>query len=164
LRSFRAQIDDTRRVLDGANMGSEHHVELPRCGQFVAFRALQTQLGDLRRHVVESQVRALNAGLLEQVIESEPLVRLAIFDHGIVEALHMAGGLPYLGVHEDRRIDALHVFPVRHRAPPGLLDVAQQFDTQRTIVPAAIEATVDLGTLEDESLAFAQGDEFLHHI
>ena len=97
------------------------------------------------------------------MIQAEALVALLVLHQGIGEPLYVAGRLPDARVHEDAGVDPLNVVAVGHLSPPRLLDIAQELDPQRPIVPAAIEATVDLRALKDEPLALAQGDDFFHH-
>src|SRR5216110_1035520 len=53
---------------------------------------------------------------------------------------HVTRGFPYLGVHQDRRVQAFDVLAiVDHRAPPALLDVFLQLDAQRSVVPHRAE-------------------------
>src|SRR5690606_38636332 len=46
--------------------------------------------------------------------------------------------------------------------PPVFLEVALQLGPERTVVPAAVEAAVDLRRLKDETAPLAQADDFFH--
>ena len=47
-------------------------------------------------------------------------------------------------------------------APPVVLEVSFDLYTQRAVVPAPIEAPIELGRLIDKSSSLAQGDDLLH--
>ena len=102
-------------------------------------------------------------------------VRLPAIDHEIVEQIVMARTLPDLRVHDDRAIQPDHfvgrggagrdlqlVIRGDHVAPPGLADVPFQFHAQRTVVPKALQAAVDLARLEQEPPPLAQGHQLIH--
>ena len=70
---------------------------------------------------------------------------------------------PGLGVLDDRAVETHHVLALGHRrAPPGLTHVAQQLDAERAVVVGVADPPVDLGGLEHESPALAQGDDLVH--
>jgi hypothetical protein len=75
----------------------------------------------------------------------------------------VAGGFPDPWVHEDRRIESFNIFAERHRPPPLLFYIPQKFNAQRTVIPAAIQASVNLTGLEDKSPALAEGNDLLHY-
>ena len=49
-----------------------------------------------------------------------------------------------------------------HVLPPRILDVPLEFDTERPVVPKAVQPTVDLARLEQESSSLAQRHQFFH--
>jgi hypothetical protein len=60
-------------------------------------------------------------------------------------------------------IHADYVIPFSdHDAPPVVLQVALQLDSERTVVPTAIQPAVDLARLKDESSPLAQADDSFH--
>src|SRR5262249_17582165 len=97
------------------------------------------------------------------VVGAEALFALAAVDQRVGETGQVTGGLPHPGVHEDRAIDADDIIArLHHIAPPGVLDVALQLDADRTVIPAARQAAVDLAGLEGEPAALGQVHDLLH--
>src|SRR5665213_1870695 len=45
-------------------------------------------------------------------------------------------------------IEGLDVAALGHRAPPGVLQIAQHFNAERTVIPAAIQAAINFGRLK----------------
>ena len=54
------------------------------------------------------------------------------------------------------------VVPRNHVPPPNILDVAFQFDTQRSVVPKTVDATVDGAGLKKEPSSLAERHDFFH--
>ena len=75
------------------------------------------------------------------------------------DASQMAGRRQDGGVEADHVVAQLH-----HRAPPGVLDVAQQQHADGPVVVGGAEAAVDLGRREHEAAALRQVDDLLHQI
>ena len=75
------------------------------------------------------------------------------------EASQMAGGRQDGGVEPDDVVAQLH-----HRAPPRVLDVAQQEHADRAVVVGRAETAVDLGRREHEATALREVDDLLHQI
>ena len=69
----------------------------------------------------------------------------------------MAGGDEDGGVEADDVVAQLH-----HRAPPRVLDVAQQQHAEGPVVVGGAEAAVDLGRREHEAPALAEVDDLVH--
>src|SRR5437016_13719005 len=78
---------------------------------------------------------------------------------------------PDARIHDDRTVDPRHLdlLPIRsgrrihdHILPPGVLDVLLEQNTQRPVIPEAIDPTVDLARLKDKSLPPAQRHELFH--
>ena len=83
-------------------------------------------------------------------------------DERVDEAGDVARGFPDARVHEDRGVDAFDVLAIGHRAPPALLDVALELDAERAVVPAGVDAAVNLAGRKDEAAALAQRDQIRH--
>ena len=152
LRRLRPQVDHRRLFLDRPHERLEHEVEHPRLGE----RPPGAADGALR---VGLAGRALDA----RVVGAEAVLAVPAVDQRIGEAGDVAGRLPDLRMHQDRGIEALDVVPrVDHGVPPAVLHVLLELDAQRTVVPHRAEAAVDLGGLEDEAAALAEGDQLVH--
>ena len=75
----------------------------------------------------------------------------------------MSAGLPNLGMHDDRGVDADAILALLgHAAPPVVLDVALEFRAQWAVVPEAVQAAVDFGGLKDEAAPLAQRHDLFH--
>src|SRR5262249_55571209 len=63
-------------------------------------------------------------------------------------------------------LDLLAVGPRRrvadHRIPPEIAEVVLELDAERPVVPEPVDAAIDLGALENEATALAEGDQLLH--
>ncbi len=86
------------------------------------------------------------------------------FDDRIGEAgTRVPRGFPYLFVHQDGRIDAVHVAAgFDEHAPPEVLDILLQRETQRAVVPRSCEAAVYLGALIDEAAPLRKRHYLFH--
>ncbi len=143
------QVDGGALVGDRTHVGLEHQVELARLGQVAAAdRALQLAL----------RLR------LAQVVLAEALLAFAQALHErVAEARQMARCLPDLRVHEDRGVEGHHVVALlQHRAPPLVLHVLLEQHAVVAVVVGRGQPSVDLGGLEDEAPALAEGDDLLH--
>ena len=97
------------------------------------------------------------------LIRAEALLRHEAIDHRIAERVHMSRRLPDRRVHDDGRVEADDVFAfARHRAPPGVAQVALQLRAERAVVPEAVDAAVDFRALEDEAAPLAQRHDLFH--
>src|SRR5262245_16221093 len=107
----------------------------------------------------------------EHFVGSKALTAFQAIHHRIAKPTHMSAGFPYLRIHDDRAVHAHHLnlLPVwserraaDHIVPPSGFDVVLEFDSERAVVPEAVDSAVDLARSKDESLAPAQRDQFFH--
>ena len=83
--------------------------------------------------------------------------------HRIGESSDVPGCLENILVRQDRSIKTEDIFPLLHiLAPPVFLEIAFQLCSKGTVVPAAIEAPVDLCGLEDKAASLAETYDLLH--
>lgn len=155
LSSFRAEVSDRVRVVcicGCSHLGLEHEVELLWLGELAGLVLAFRKGGFLfaRRDVV----KLVGAVTL--------LTNLTVY-HGIGKSADVTGCGEDGVVGEDGSIEAedivtlLDVF-----TPPEVFEVALHFSSEGAVVPATVQAAVDFGRLENESFAFAQGDDLLH--
>ncbi len=144
LRGLRTQVGDRTLVLDGAGMGLEHEVERPCLGE----------LG-----------RATRRADPFDLVLPPPLMAVAAVDERVGEVGEVARSGPDRRRRQDRGVEPHHVVtPLDHRLPPGVLDVAQQVDPERSVVVGRAEAAVDLGGLEDEAASLAEADDLFQQV
>jgi hypothetical protein len=108
------------------------------------------------------------------VIGAVPRLGLATVDLRIVEARDVTAGFPHLGVLNDRgveRDDAHRLAAGAARAttwvhhdvlPPRFAQVLLQLRAERTVIPKAVDAAVDLGGLINEPAALAERHDLIH--
>ena len=131
-----------RGILDRANVGLEHEVELARRRELAA---------------------TLGADGSLHVIGAEPLLARLAVDERVREAGDVTGRFPHAGMHDDRRVEPDHVVAAGHHGtPPGVLHVAFELDAEWAIVETRTEATVDLAPRKHESPAFTEIHDLFH--
>ena len=106
-----------------------------------------------------------------QMIRAITRLALATVNHRIVESADVPRCFPDFWIHDDRAVDADDVngFAVWSRRiaahnifPPCVFEIALQFGAKRTVIPEAVDAAINFGTLKDESAAAAECDNFIH--
>ena len=99
----------------------------------------------------------------EKLIGTVAELGLFAIDHGVGESIHVSRCLPYLRVHDDGRIEALYVVAALHKvAPPSLLNIVTQLDSEGPVVIEAVVAAVDFGGLKNKTAALTQADDVFH--
>ena len=152
LGRFRPEVDHAWRILlDRADEGLEHQIELAGFGE-LAFMMFAGLFAGFAGALAFGDLVGAEAGLAAFAI-----------DQGVGEVDFMTRGLPDGAVHEDGAVEADDIAAGGDVVmPPGVLDIAEEFDAQRAVIPRAIEAAVDFGAGIDKPSAFAEGDEFFH--
>ena len=167
LRRLRSQKRKIFLALDGACVGLEHQVERPDLGEVAA--AVGGVLyalvgGDNFGHLFGRESFCVYlGGVFYEVVGAVAFAGGAALDEHVVEGGGVAGGVPHSGVLDDGRIHTYHVVAhVDYSAPPFVLDVFLQLDSERAVVIGGADAAVDLGGLVDESPALAKRDDLVH--
>src|SRR5262249_10139195 len=127
------------------------------------------------RHARELGAERLHPLALEQpipdVIGAEELLALPARLHRVVEAPDVTRRLPDPRMADDRAVEAddLELVPVRagrrgppHRHPPQAAEFVFNLDAEGPVVQNPVQPAIDLGRLEDEAAALAEGDQLLH--
>src|SRR6266850_375192 len=154
LRGFRPQVDACPLFLHGANVGLKHQIEQPRFGQ-LAWTSRRAR-GD---------ARLARTGRLSHLIGAKPLLAEFTIHHRIAEPGDVARSLPHPWVHQNGGVEPLDVIAVPgHAPPPPRLDIVLQLDAERPIVPATVNAPVDLAGRENEATTLAERHKLVHHI
>src|SRR5262249_9489370 len=143
LRGLGAQISDVLFAFHRADRRLEHQIEVAWLrhigGAAVrAFAVLQ---------VVGAVARFAFAAIYERVGKRGLVTRIA----------------PDQPVHQDRRVQTLHVVAVvNDRTPPRAHHVVLQLDAQRAVIPGRSDATVNFRIGEDEAASLAQAHDPFH--
>ena len=159
LRGLRAQVVQAGLVLDRAEVGLEHHVEVARLGP----RALRAAVraGDVGQAVLRRPALA-RLELLLEVVGPEALVAALALGQRVGEDADVTGGDPDLARQDHRGVQADDVVPaLDDGAPPLLLDVLLELDAQGPVVPGGAGAAVDLAGREDEAPSLAEVDDLV---
>ena len=155
LRGLGPQVGQAALVLDRAEVGAEHPVEVAgrREGALVA----AVGAGDLGQGLARRR--------LLEVVGAEALVARGALGERVGERRDVAGGLPDLagqdhaGVEPDDVVAALD-----DRLPPLALDVVLQLDAERAVVPGGPQAAVDLAAGEHQSAPLGEADDGVHAV
>ena len=129
-------------------MGLEHQVELAGLGEAVLGAAVRAGVAGRRA----CRGGTAPCSCLQSTSGSVKLARWP-------EASQTAGGDRIDGVEADDVVAQLH-----HRAPPGVLDVAQQQHAEGPVVVGGAEAAVDLGRREHEAAPLAEVDDLVEQL
>ena len=87
------------------------------------------------------------------------------FDERIGEGLGVTGGFPDGGIHNDGGVQPDYIVSlVDHRFPPLFFDIVFELDSQRAIVPEALQTSVDFGARVHKSPSFTQANDFVHKV
>ena len=79
-----------------------------------------------------------------------------IFAQRINKRINMPARLPYLLIHQNCRIDTVHVIAFIDKVPPPQLhNIPLQRYAKRTVIPCAAQAAIDIRTLVNKTAAFA---------
>ena len=123
LRGLRSQVVQARLVLDRAQVGLQHHVEVARLGPLAAGAAVGARDRGQLDGVGVGHVVLLGVPLL-QVVGAEPLVAAEALDQRVGEDADVAGGDPDLTRQDHRGVEADDVVTaLDDRLPPLPLDV-----------------------------------------
>ena len=109
------------------------------------------------------------------MIGAHEFLALSASLHHIAKQIMVPTDLPNLGMHYNRAVEPGHFVRGRRAIgrfelvvggdqvlPPGIFDVTLEFDTQRAVLPEAIDAAVDFTRLKQKASPFAERDEFFH--
>lgn len=141
-------------LLDRAEVGLEHHVEITRLGPG-SFGAT------VRARNVEQAVLRLPTLLLEeglfQVVGTKALVAAQTFGQRIGEDADMTRSHPNLFGQDHRGVKTNGVIAAGdHISPPLLLDVLFQLDAQRSVIPGRAGTAIDLTGRKTKPRRFAR--------
>ena len=157
-----AQVVQARLVLDDAEVGLEHHLEVARLGPPALGAAVGAHDVGHRDRVGVGDALLLRERLL-QVVLAAALVAVEALDERVGEGADVARGDPRLAREDDRGVEADDVVAARdHGLPPLPADVLLELDTEGAVVPGRPGASVDLAAREDEAPALAEADDGVH--
>ena len=97
------------------------------------------------------------------MIGAETAFAFAAICHRVGKSIFMAGIFQYLAIGQNGGIESFNIVAlINHRAPPGLLKVIFQFNTERTEIIDTLHAAVDIGILKYKTSPFAERDKLIH--
>ena len=132
--------------------------------EFLLVEALAKSLGSLL-YLLVNLLLILADLVLDEVVGTVALLRVAVVDQGVVECVDMAAGLPHRGVHEDGGVDTDDVgMEEHHGLPPVLLDIIFQLHAVLTVVVNGGETIIDFRTRKDKAILFAMAYYLLEYI
>ena len=160
LRSLRTQVVQAVLVLDRAEVGAQHHVEVARFGPLATGAAVRADdvLHAVFRHLVAV---LLGVGFLE-LVGAVALVAVEALDERIVEHAHVAGRHPHFGRQNDGSVDTDDIRTGDdHGAPPFTLDIVLESDAEGAVIPSGTGATVNFAGGEHEAATLRKGYDFI---
>jgi len=152
LSCFGSEVGEISLVLDRADVGFEHQVELTGFGEFPAAG-------------INHFAGFLGAGGGGDLIGSEASLAGFAIDHGIGEGGFVAAGFPDGATHQNGTVHADDIVALLgHGFPPVVLEVSFESNSERPVVPGTVQTPVDFGGGEDKPPAFAKGHDFFHSV
>ena len=160
LRGFRTQIVQGVLVLDRAEVGAQHHVEVARFGPLAAGAAVGAH--DVGHAVLRQLVSMLLGIGFLKLVGTLALMAVEALDQRIVEDGHVAGSHPHGGRQDDGGVHAHHVATGDdHGAPPFALDIVLQRHAERTVIPCGTGSAVDFTGGKNKATTLGKGYDFI---
>ena len=160
LRGFRTQIVQGVLVLDRAEVGAQHHVEVARFGPLAAGSAIRAH--DVGHTVLRQLVAMLLGVRFLQLVGALALVAVQTLHQRIVENGHVAGRDPHRSRQDDGGVDAHHVATGDdHGTPPFALDIVLQRHAERTVIPCGAGSAIDFTGGEHKATTLGEGYDFI---
>ena len=149
----------TGLVLDRAEVGLEHHVEVAGLGP-LALVATVGAVDLLQRDGVRIVDPVLGGVALLKVVGAHALVAGETLGQRVIEDADVAGRDPHVAGQDDGRVEADDVVTTGdHVTPPLPLDVLLELDAEWAVIPGGAGAAVDLAAGEHESATLAEVDD-----
>ena len=90
------------------------------------------------------------------------LARTAVH-HRIAKGILVSTCLPDRSIHDNRAVHADHILAFANiSAPPEIFEIAFELDSQRPVIPKAIQPSINFRGLENKATAFAEADDLFH--
>ena len=155
------QVVQTRLILDGAEVGLKHHVEVSGFGPLPLVAAVGT-VDLLERDGIRVGDPVLGCVALLQMISAHPLVTRQALSQRVVEHSDVSRGHPHLTRQDDRGVKTNDVIAAGdHGTPPLPLDVLLKLDAEWAVIPRSTGAAIDLPTRENESASLTEVDDIV---
>ena len=152
LGCFGSEVGEISLILDGADVRFEHEVELPGFGEFPTTG-------------IHHFTWFLGAGGGGDLIGAKASLAGFAIDHRIGESGFVAAGFPDGATHQDCAIHADDIVALLgHGFPPVVFQVPFESNSERAVVPGAVQAPIDFGRGEDKPPAFAESHDFFHSV
>ncbi len=148
LGGFWAEIGFGRVISNGADMGSEHHVELLDVVPILFATVWAFSMSGTK--IVWSNFFA-DVG---NFVGAKTLVAFFAFDEWVGKSSGVARSNPSTRIHNDSGINAVDVVAFFYEIlPPGLHDFTFQGDTKWTVVPSTGHTTINITAGENKTAA-----------
>ncbi|RYC73430.1 hypothetical protein G112A_00358 [Candidatus Nanosynsacchari sp. TM7_G1_3_12Alb] len=83
--------------------------------------------------------------IFNNMISTKSSMTLSTFNKRVSEGIHMPTRLPDLLIHQNRRIDAVHIIALVDKpTPPQIHDITLQLHAQRAVIPGTAQAAVHI--------------------
>ena len=144
-------------------MSFEHHIKGAGFAERVAIRAFDIMLFNGFIHLLHGHALWVDAVVLQDVVGAVAAVIYRILAQWVHKGIDVPAGLPHLRVHDDSRIDAVHIVaPIHKMLPPQLHNITLKRHAQRAIIPRAAQAAVHVRPLVNKASALTETNNIFH--
>jgi hypothetical protein len=106
-----------------------------------------------------------DAGLWFDLVSAQACFREEAITHRIRESTNVSRGRQDGLMSENGSIESEDIIAFQYVfSPPQIFEVPFDLSAEGAVIPASVQPAVDFGGLEDESFAFAQGNNLFHAI
>ena len=146
-------------------MRHEHHVKRPRFTKWISVRTLDVIFNHCRIHLFHRHPVWIHAVVFQDMIGPKSAMIHRVLTERINERIDMSARLPYFLIHQNGRIDAVHVIAAIHEVlPPQIHNITLQSHAQRTIVPRSSQAAIHIRPLINKPAPLRETYYFFHRI
>ena len=144
-------------------MSFEHHIESARLAQRITIWTFNPIFDNRRIHLLHRHAIWVNAVVFEDMVGAVAAMINRVLTQRINKRIDMPARPPNLLIHQNRRVDAIHIVAlIDEHFPPQIHDVALQSDAQRTIIPSSAKTTINIRPLINKAAALRQTHQIFH--
>ena len=135
---------------------------MPHTGEIICIEQPAHFFGECIGFILPASHSQLRGLIFDEHIGAVALFGIAVVDHGIVEAVDMAGCFPGSGMHEYGCIKPHHILvELYHRLPPQLFQILLQLHPIGAIVVDGLQSIVYFTGRINESVFLGVRDDVL---